>query len=558
MKAKQFIKTTILFLFCSMLFVTAFCACDGLAIGTPDTGFLSEDGAIHYSVKGGFYSQFTSIELELRTNEYEEIHYTLDGSEPSYESPVYTKPIDLYPDYSDFPKIVCIRAIATAMNRTPSARTAQTYMVGRNGESRFTTDVFCIWGDPDELTNSSTGILSDKNSGNRGADWERGAYLVALDSEGNQLLAQNIGLRAYGGASRDLPIKSMKLYARESYDYDHKTFKANLFDTPRVDNPNKTMNEYKRLVLRNCGNDFQFAYLRDEFVQTLAKKAGFQDYEGVRPAVGYINGAYYGYYWLHENFNHDYFEEKYGKCDGTFYVAEGNEQWKYEDNYEEQTKEREVVKGFNDAYYDFLSKDLTKDSEYARLTEWMDVENYLDYYALNIYICNWDWPQNNYKCYRYVAAKGESYGEGVFDGRWRFLPHDMDYSFGLYDQDVTQANYDNLGMILNSKTDRYSPMFTALMKREDCRQYFISKIYELMDSVMAPDNCIQTLEEVHDLRMNEQNYYIKYLVNLRNQGVYSIWTDPGHLDGFMKGIYNFINQRPAYMAKYLSVHLAER
>ena len=52
--------------------------------------------------------------------------------------------------------------------------------------------------------------------------------------------------------------------------------------------------------------------------------------------------------------------------------------------------------------------DLTNDVIYEKLCELIDVENYLEYYALQIYILNEDWPHNNYKVYRYYAAQGKN------------------------------------------------------------------------------------------------------------------------------------------------------
>ena len=90
----------------------------------------------------------------------------------------------------------------------------------------------------------------------------------------------------------------------------------------------------------------------------------------------------------------------------------------------------------------------------------MDVESYLDFFAWNIALNNWDWPNNNFKCFKYVPAEGESAGTGVYDGRWRFLPHDMDYTYGIYDQAKANESYNTLKVILDEDDERYSPLFT--------------------------------------------------------------------------------------------------
>ena len=105
----------------------------------------------------------------------------------------------------------------------------------------------------------------------------------------------------------------------------------------------------------------------------------------------------------------------------------------------------------------------------------MDVENYLDYMAYNIYLCNQDWPNNNVRCYRYFTTEGESYGEAPYDGRWRYLLHDIDYTYGLYGQQEVLNSYDTLKQVLSSPGPRRSPLFAALMERADCREYFVRK-----------------------------------------------------------------------------------
>jgi hypothetical protein len=342
----------------------------------------------------------------------------------------------------------------------------------------------------------------------------------------------------------------MKLFARKSYDPDHGKFKLNIFGT--LDADGDEINKYDKLVLRNAGNDFQFAYMRDELAQTLAKAAGFSDYEAVVPAVGYLNGSYYGFYWLHESYCDDYFKEKYGDAPGEFVMTSGSEQQKWDSNDDEGAYKDEYQR----LYDKIKALDLTQDENYAQVTAAIDVENYLDYYAFNLYLSNKDWPQNNYKCYRYEAAEGEAYGTGVFDGRWRYLLHDVDYTFGLYDQKETKANYDTLKQVMDESSDRYAPLFTALMEREDCRTYFAKKMLEYMNGALSTAGILETLDDLCSQRDEELTYYYQYLEGLRNNGDDSIWTRSSHLQGYVQQIRDFAASRPAYMAKFLQEDLS--
>jgi len=400
------------------------------------------------------------------------------------------------------------------------------------------------------LTEKPDGIFYKDNYKQRGRESEREVHLSAWDTNGKQILSQYCGVRIYGGSSRESSVKSMKLFARKSYASGLGAFHTDLFGTPLSDHSGQVIDEYDKLVLRNGGNDFQFAFIRDELCQTLAMQAGFSDYESVVPAVGYLNGEYYGLFWLHETYCDDYFKDKY-PCDnalGKFIVAEGTDTKKDVD--EEDAESIHAVE-FNEMYEKYSKADLTNDEMYEQLCSMMDVENYLDYFAFNIYINNKDWPQNNFRCYRYAPAEGEAIKDDVYDGKWRFLLHDMDYSMGMYEQPELQANYNNLAHILTEGDERYSALFSALMEREDCRNYFSDKIQVLADGVLDAENITGVCSKLNGSRYSEQMMYYKHLENLRNKGDNTIWTYSGHLNGQLGIIRSFAEKREKYMLQFL-------
>lgn len=492
-----------------------------------------DEEAVAFSHNSGFYDDDMTIELAAK--EGATVYYTKDGSVPDTNSTKYENPIEYRcPFKLDFPNNIIIRAVAVDADGTISDECVRTYFLAGNIADRVTTPIFSIWADKDDLYGEE-GILTGDNYKLRGEESERPIYITGFDADGTVLFTQNAGARVYGGASRESSIKSLKLFARESYG--KKKFDFSLFGTIGYDG--KVIDKYKKMVLRNAGNDFQFAFIRDELNQTLVKQAGYQDFEGVVPVVGYVNGEYYGFYWLHENYCDELFKAKYGDAEGEFVVLEGSEIYKAEDE-EYQT----FVDEYNSAYEYLSSLDMTVESNYNELCDYIDVNNYLDYYAFNVYINNRDWPHNNYKVYRYCPAEGEDVGEGVFDGRWRYLPHDMDYSYSLYGQAEVQPEYDNIERIMREGHERYSPLFTALMQRDECKTYFNNKVHELEESVFESTNWNNTLNELHETRAKEQSYYYKHLDMLKGNGDRSIWTYPGRMDEDFGDMREFIRKRP--------------
>lgn len=514
---------------------------------------MQTDRIVNFSVTSGMYSKDINLKL-VGNEEVSEIYYTTDGSNPDTSSNKYTGEINLACGTKDFPEAYCIRTVATLKDGSLSEVHSEEYLIGEAIKDRFTTPVFMIWGDPAELTDKPNGILYGNNAKKNGKDSEREVFIAAFTNQGSVMFDQNAGVRVSGKNSRDWSIKSLKLFARS--EYGKKRF--DIDDTLGESASDGTaIQKYKKLVLRNFGNDFQFAFIRDEFCQRLAKEAGLLDYEAAAPAVGYLNGKYYGFYYLHDNYCDGYFKEKYKKPDedmkGEFAVIEGGDSFKSGTDEKKTESYNFYAVEYQQKYDEFTNMDLKKDANYELLTEFMDVNNYLDYFAFNIYINNWDWPQNNYKCYRYYADDNTDYGDGVYDGRWRYLPHDMDYTYGIYGQDRSSYNYDNLKLILKKGDERYAPLFAKLMEREDCRTYFLSKINEYMDSVFTDDFSKKILAEMCEERNPELVYLYKHIEKLKRAGDDSLLSSYGEVSSREREIKTFISMRRKYMEKYLSI-----
>lgn len=510
------------------------------------------DGSFEFAQDNQFYDN--DVKLTINAPSGAKVYYTLDGSEPTLDSYIYTEPLSFLTLGGDFPDAYTLRACMINDDGTMSEVAARTFLVGRGTNSRFSTLVIFISGDPAELTDAPYGILYGDNAFERGRESERKVYIECFEADGTPIFAQFGGVRVYGGYSRNSTIKSLKIFSRKSYDEDHKNFKIDAFQTPKLGEgeEGEVIKKYDKLVLRNGGNDVQFGFIRDELSQTLVKKAGFETYEAVLPIVVYLNGHYYAFHWLHENYCDKYFKERFGDGEGEFVVLEGTDQIKDDDE-----EIQDIVNDYNDAYDRFVASNLKNDAVYNELCKFMDVENYLDFFAWNIALNNWDWPNNNFKCYKYVPASGESLGDGVFDGRWRFLPHDMDYTYGIYDQAKAKENYNTLRVVMDENNERYSPLFTKLMERKDCREYFRNKTMEFLNGALSEESIKEEYEKLHASRRRELLKYYDFLDILNRRGDWTIWTKVENYANNEKQIYTFAEKRGAYVIKYMDELLPE-
>lgn len=513
-----------------------------------------KDNEIAFTKTKYFYSE--DINLKILSKKACTIYYTTDGTNPDNKKTLYKNEIKL--TALETLKVVSIKAKAYFEDGTESDTIVHSYFMGTKVNNRFDTLVFSVTTDPYNLTDYKYGIFvtgklrddyikehpgekinpnAPANYNMRGKDSERPVYLEILEPNGTNIADQAAGIRTYGGWSRDNNQKPIKIFTRKEYDKKNSKIKYDFFPDKTAANGDGTiLDSFNRLVLRNCGNDNGIAFIRDELFETLASQAGYADYEAVRPAALFINGEYRGFYWLHENYCDEYFQQNYGDYTGKFEILEGEETKKTLD---EESKNENIVAEYENMYSTYSNMDLTIDKNYQALCKKVDVENYLSYFALQIYIGNGDWPDNNYKTYRYYPKKGEKYREAPFDGKWRYMLHDLDFSFAIYGKG---ALVDEIGDYLENNTDeKYKcPLFRQLMKRADCKEIFIKKTADLINGAYSPNNINKVMTKMNNSRLNE-------LQNTYGKGIFSNWSQYSQLDGKLNEILRYGTERAEHI-----------
>jgi CotH protein. len=512
-----------------------------------------------FSLKEFFYDENKTLEFTY-TDEFGayQIYYTTDGTIPTSESELYTEPIEI----ESTRKIVLFpyRARALHEDGTWSNITYHTYIFGKFVNiDRFNTLVISLSTDPYNLYDYEYGILIEgklrdewraanpraevsppmpANFNMRGKSSERPVHVEMFTPDGERVINQNGGVRVYGGWSRANRLKSLKVYARN--DYDPIGWFNYSFYGEDYDYEGNQITRYKRFVVRNAGNDHQNAYVRDELFHTLARDAGFPDTERVTPVSVFVNGEYFGCYWMHDVYCDQYFEQRYGDYEGHFTVLGIAEQNK-EAN-EDDEEEQEAAADYREMYR-YSRRDLTDEAVYAELCEVLDVENYMMYCAINAYIDNNDWPHNNNRSYRYFAAEGEEYRDEMpFDGKWRYMMHDSDYSSGIYGLSHTTNT------VRKILAKNVSPMLLALMQRDDCKEFFVKYMLDLLNGAFAEDNFIARLNKLHASRVLEMDMYLatsKYAPNM----------SMGTVTSGVKTLKEFAANRPAAMIRNLRIAL---
>ncbi|MDD2332698.1 MAG: CotH kinase family protein, partial [Candidatus Cloacimonetes bacterium] len=513
-----------------------------------------------FSHFGGFYSEPFYLEIQHSDPEAE-LLYTTDGSEPqisnlggstflyknsypylpgdpfgsflthTYQTNQYSSALYIYDRSSEpdslthisstrhltptyFPeqpvrKAFVVRAKAVREEANDSPVVSHSYFIG---DVPHEIPVISISISPERLFDYENGFyvagvdfdefrtafpdVSDWHNANYkrdGDEWEYPAHFEYFPVVGQvAALNQDIGIRIHGGTSRNSALKSLRLYARN--EYGASTFDYAFFNsTPDA--------SFKRLILRNSGNDISYTYLHDASFQTLVSSLRF-DTQAYQPAVVYLNGEYWGMLNIRERYDDKYLKRNY----------------EVEEDEIDLLENHQVIKEGDAEHYNAMlsyinDNDITSHQHYAHVKTLMDVDNYIDYQIAEIFAANLDWPGNNLLYWRKRTSgyvPNSPYGQ---DGRWRWMMQDMDFAFGLSAGDTTYTNNTLAVAAMPGGTAWPNPdwstlLFRSLLQNEEFRIGFISRFCDLLNTVFLPSRTSGTVSELSSIIASEMPRHI--------------------------------------------------
>ena len=474
---------------------------------------------------GGFYED--SAEVVLSAAEGLTIRYTLDGSEPTEDSFLYVEPLVLT-DPSSSENVYSAREDITSLDRKyqapegPVDKAAVVRAAAFDGDGNrsntVTSTYFIDFGEKEgyedavilSLVTDPEGLFSDEmgiyvrgslyedalDAGEiyeefpwielmdytqyywEGMESERPAHLELYSVYGDALLDQSCGIRIRGNESRSFPQKSFTLYSRKRYEKE--AFDPVLFDSG-ISYPSLILNNSKTLK-----KVFFFSLVED-------RGAAVQRYI---PCQVFLNGEYWGMYYLMERYSSEYLDGYYGADEETStlikdtrYVADGDP---------------EGIESYR-ALRDYLDREDLDDPEvYAGLLAQMDMQSFIDWMCTNIYIANTDskpLENNVYTWQSGLAAPGAEAGSLAYsDGKWRWMLYDLDDSLAVGTSMENGETY-----TMDSFTDHagYAPSgylddkpMAALMKNADFRRQFVLTFLDMANENFRAERILSLLDEI--------------------------------------------------------------
>ncbi len=428
------------------------------------------DSLILYT-KSGFYTG--AVSPILKTLNGSSVFYTLDGSFPDVTSyhydPSLTFSNDALPEASISQIITSeewkkpkgtirqgftMRAVAFDDGCPVSNEVVASYFIKENEHDTYPVNVIAITADPDDLFSRKDGIYvkgknAEPNFLMRGKKWERDVH-VAILNEYEQLHQFNAEVSIHGRYTRYKPQKSLKL---EMDNEERITYP--LFESQG--------DWFTSVTIQTVDKHPSSTFFKDEMISEIAEDLNIGAMRSA-PVIVFINGEYWGVHNLRERQDEDFIELHYGIPATTI------------------TLEEEPMLNDGSEFGNFVSQTLSinvaDDANYERISEQLDIQNFINYTITSMYFSNYDWPHNNIRAWK-----------SWDDKRWRFAFYDCDVCMDDPEQDF-------FGKILTSfySDEPYPALFEKLMENQQFRKAFTSQFMHHVFNTLDPSRILPMID----------------------------------------------------------------
>lgn len=492
---------------------------------------------VTFSKKGGVYDIPFMLTLQCN-NPSHRICYSLNGATPTASSHLYTQPLlvnrllyssscfykqkttppgeeQFVPD-SIFRAVVIRAAVFDVAGNRISPVVTNSYFIKSLGCNFSGLPVVSLCADSVDLYDEELGImvpgvnLDSANmqwSGNyymTGRAWERLCNVEYYD-DGNRGFNQQAGLRTHGGNGRRFQQKGLKIYARE--EYGKKRFTYPIFD-------NLDISSFKHLALKPFVAAWTSAGVQDYLSYLIARNLNL-DVLAERPVVLFLNGEYWGIYFIHEKADERYVEDHYqvdpdlcniiGSWTGLVESGDGS--------------------SFIRLMQSLETADLSDSVQYQQIANKIDIPDFIDYQILEIFIKNADWPANNMRCWQVPGTK------------WRWIFFDGDAGFHKPNGYVFTNAIDEGSREWPSNAQS-TLLFRQLLQNNDFKSRFVERYNELSDKQFSYHTTGSYLEKGVNMIKNE---IARQSFRFGNPANNSVWKND------IKKIDLFLRSRPQVM-----------
>ncbi|MBN2174204.1 MAG: lamin tail domain-containing protein [Bacteroidales bacterium] len=488
-------------------------------IFTQPTPNISNNSSVAYprytlkptmSYEAGFYDG--PIAVAITTDEPNAvIRYTIDGSEPTASSPLYSLPVDVVQT-----TIINARVFSNDSEILPGLIDFNTYFI----------DVSHNMG----VVSASSETLDNLLNGN--SSLRPFGTFEYFNEEGERT---TYGYGEYNEHGQDSWVhdqRSIDYIMRDECGYNYAIRDQIIPLTDR--------DEFQRIILRAAGDDNYpgidtSAHLRDFLTQNMAEKNHMHlDVRKGQKGVLYVNGIYWGVYGFREKVNdHDFTEYYYnqGKYD-IYYLMLWDGSWA-------EYGGQDAWNDWNEIHDFILYNNMAVQENFEYVKTRYDYQSLVDYVLINSFVVCSDWINWNVGWWKGTNPLGGH-------RKWGYV---------LWDEDATFNHYINYTGVPGT-TPYVSPCFpeglyndpedhiqilNALIDNDEFRQYYVSRYIDLYNSAFQPDRWINYLDTIETRMAPEMPNHVQRWGGNVNQ-----WQNN------VQKIRNFINARYGYLPDGLS------
>ena len=356
-------------------------------------------------------------------------------------------------------------------------------------DREYMLPVISVVTDPVNLYDDSLGVYVRGVNGRTGngeripcnwnMDWDRPVNFEYITPEGGMVINQEVDFAMCGGWSRSWntnQLHSFKLKATKIYEG------LNSMDYPFF--ADKPYLKHKTLQIRNGGND-RNCRIKDPALQEIVHRSGIDvDAQATQPVHHFINGEYMGMLNMREPNNKHFAYANWG--------IDADEMDQFEMSPDSGYVQKE---GDKEAFLEWyaLSANAADEATYEEIRELVDIDEYINYMAIEFYLGSFDWPQNNIKAFR----------PRIENGRFRFVLFDLDGTFSTDNSFNDFANkriytfdeiYDT-GTRFTEEIEMVT-IFLNMLNNESFRKQFIDTYCLVAGSVFEPERCNTIIDEM--------------------------------------------------------------
>lgn len=405
------------------------------------------------------------------------LRYTLDGSTPTLTNGL-TSSDGLFS--FDNTAILRLRFFQDGYLSSPVITRSYIYK-----DKNYTLPIISLVSDHANLYSNELGIFVQGNGNGRpgngknyacnwNMDWDRPANIEFFTEDGCSAFNQEVGIEAAGGWSRAWTPHSFNIKANKIYEGNNRLDYQFFEDKPYL--------RHKALKVRNGGNDNNDR-IKDPAIQQVVTTSGiYAETQSYRPVHIFHNGKYIGVENLREPNNKNYAYANYG------IDTDKQDQWKMspDSGYVQQEGTKEMW----DEWYS-LAMSADDGLTYERIKQIVDIEEYINYMAIELYVAGTDWPRNNIKAFRERS-------ERLANSRFRFVLFDTDGAFATdnafnWFKSTQWWTFDQLYGVSNLYPEgrlyreiEFVTIFLNMLKNETFKKQFIDQFCLVVGSVFEP------------------------------------------------------------------------